>query len=124
MRAARTRNSSSSCRMPKSCWRIPPSWRRSTVLPRRICSMACAARTEPNKPGDVTWSIELLQTAQQAGRKVLVVEYLKDPEKMTAAAERTREEGFVPYFAPRQLQCLNPPAVLSESGSLPEHPCR
>jgi cysteinyl-tRNA synthetase, unknown class len=79
---------------------------------------------EPNKPGDVTWSIELLQTAQQAGRKVLVVEYLKDSEKMMAAAERTREEGFVPYFAPRQLQCLNPPAVLNESGSLPEHPCR
>jgi endo-alpha-1,4-polygalactosaminidase (GH114 family) len=79
---------------------------------------------EPNKPGDVTWSIELLHAAQQAGRKVLVVEYLKDPEKMTAAAERTREEGFVPYFAPRRLQCLNPPAVPNESGSLPEHPCR
>jgi cysteinyl-tRNA synthetase len=79
---------------------------------------------EANKPGDVTWSIELLHAAQQAGRKVLVVEYLKDPEKMTAAAGRTREEGFVPYFAPRQLQCLNPPAVPNESGSLPEHPCR
>ncbi len=79
---------------------------------------------EPNKPSDVTWSIDLLQTARDAGRKVLVVEYLKDPEKMTAAAERLREEGFVPYFAPRRLQCLNPPAVLGESGSLPEHPCR
>jgi endo-alpha-1,4-polygalactosaminidase (GH114 family) len=79
---------------------------------------------EPNKPGDVTWSIELLQAARSAGRKVLVVEYLKDPEKMAAAVERLREEGFVPYFAPRGLQCLNPPAVLTESGSLPEHSCR
>jgi endo-alpha-1,4-polygalactosaminidase (GH114 family) len=62
--------------------------------------------------------------AQQAGRKVLVVEYLKDPEKMAAAATRIREEGFVPYFAPRRLHCLNPPAVPDPSGSLPDHPCR
>jgi hypothetical protein len=55
---------------------------------------------------------------------VLVVEYLKDPGKMAAAATRIREEGFVPYFAPRRLHCLNPPAVLDASGSLPDHPCR
>jgi cysteinyl-tRNA synthetase len=79
---------------------------------------------EANKPGDVIWSIDLLQRAQEAGRKVLVVEYLKDPEKITAAATRLREEGFVPYFAPRKLDCLNPPAVPDEAGSLPEHPCR
>jgi cysteinyl-tRNA synthetase len=79
---------------------------------------------EPNKPDDVTWSMELLHLAQTAGRKILVVEYLKDPEKMAAAARRIREEGFVPYFAPRRLHCLNPPAVLDASGRLPEHPCR
>ena len=79
---------------------------------------------EPNKPGDVAWSIELLRTAQQAGRKVLVVEYLKDAAKMNAAASRLREEGFVPYFAPRRLGCLNPPAVLTAAGTLPDHPCR
>jgi cysteinyl-tRNA synthetase len=79
---------------------------------------------EANKPDDVTWSIELLQTAQKAGRKVLVVEYLKDPAKMAAAAKRIGEEGFVPYFAPRRLDCLNPPAVPTASGALPDHPCR
>jgi cysteinyl-tRNA synthetase len=79
---------------------------------------------EPNKPDDVAWSMQLLHTAQTAGRKVLVVEYLKDPGKMAAAATRIREEGFVPYFAPRRLHCLNPPAVLDASGSLPDHPCR
>jgi endo-alpha-1,4-polygalactosaminidase (GH114 family) len=68
--------------------------------------------------------MQLLHTAQTAGRKVLVVEYLKDPGKMAAAATRIREEGFVPYFAPRRLHCLNPPAVLDASGSLPDHPCR
>ncbi len=79
---------------------------------------------EPNKPDDVAWSVQLLQMAQNAGRKVLVVEYLKDREKMVAAASRIREEGFVPYFAPRRLHCLNPPAVSDASGLLPDHPCR
>jgi cysteinyl-tRNA synthetase len=79
---------------------------------------------EPNKPGDVSWSIQLLQKARAAGRKVLVVEYLKDPQRIREAAGRIREEGFVPYFAPRRLECLNPPAAFNETGSLPEHPCR
>jgi cysteinyl-tRNA synthetase, unknown class len=79
---------------------------------------------EPNKPDDVAWSIDLLQAAQKAGRKVLVVEYLKDPAKMAAAAMRLMEEDFIPYFAPRRLNCLNPPAILDSSGVLPEHPCR
>ena len=78
---------------------------------------------EPNKPDDIEWSVQLLQTAQKSGRKVLVVEYLKDPQKMSAAAVRLREEGFIPYFAPRRLHCLNPPAVVSASGALPPHPC-
>ncbi len=79
---------------------------------------------EPNKPDDVVWSMQLLHMAQKAGRKVLVVEYLKDPEKMAAAATRILGEGSVPYFAPRRLHCLNPPAVPEASGRLPDHPCR
>jgi cysteinyl-tRNA synthetase, unknown class len=79
---------------------------------------------EPNKPEDIDWSVELLQKAHQSGRKVLVVEYLNNPEKMATAAVRLREEGFVPYFAPRRLHCLNPPAVMSATGTLPNHPCR
>jgi cysteinyl-tRNA synthetase len=79
---------------------------------------------EPNKLGDVESSLQLLRLAQKNGRKVLVVEYLKDREKMVVAASRILAEGFVPYFAPRRLHCLNPPAVLDASGALPEHPCR
>jgi hypothetical protein len=55
---------------------------------------------------------------------VLVVEYLRDPLKMEAAEKRIRAEGFVPYFAPRSLDCLNPPAIRGPTGSLPAHPCR
>ncbi len=77
-----------------------------------------------NKAGDVRWSLKFLRMAQKAGRKVLVVEYLSNPSKMTAAVKRILDEGFVPYIAPRMLHCLNPPAVLNEAGRLPDHPCR
>jgi cysteinyl-tRNA synthetase, unknown class len=79
---------------------------------------------QANKPADVKWSLKFLQKAQRAGRKILVVEYLSNPTRMVHAARRILDEGFVPYFAPRALDCLNPPAVLSEGGRLPEHPCR
>jgi cysteinyl-tRNA synthetase len=81
-----------------------------------------------NKLEDVTASLKYLQLARRAGRKVLVVEYLSDPMKMTAAAKRILDQGFVPYFAPRLLNCLNPPAVpappAAAPAALPEHPCR
>ena len=48
--------------------------------------------------------------ARDAGRKALVVEYLGDAAKVTGAAKRIMDAGFVPYFAPRLLNCLNPPA--------------
>jgi cysteinyl-tRNA synthetase len=78
----------------------------------------------PNKPADVTWSLKHLRIAQKAGRKVLVVEYLSDPIKTTAATKRILDEGFVPYFAPRLLNCLNPPAVPIEAGRPPDQRCR
>jgi cysteinyl-tRNA synthetase len=79
---------------------------------------------ERNKTADVRWSLKLLRTAQRAERRVLVVEYLRDPAKMATAYKRIVEEGFLPYFGPRMLSCLNPPAVLTEARRLPEHPCR
>ena len=78
---------------------------------------------ESNKPADVDWSLQLLNKAQRAGRRVLVVEYLKDPDKIASATRRILDEGFVPYFAPRRLHCLNPPALPGASGLLPEQPC-
>jgi hypothetical protein len=55
---------------------------------------------------------------------VLVVEYLSDPIKTAAATRRILDEGFVPYFAPRLLDCLNPPAVPIEAGRPPDQRCR
>jgi cysteinyl-tRNA synthetase, unknown class len=78
----------------------------------------------PNKPSDVTWSLKHLRLAQKAGRKVLVVEYLSDPIKTAAATKRILDEGFVPYFAPRLLNCLNPPAVPVEAGRPTDQRCR
>jgi cysteinyl-tRNA synthetase, unknown class len=78
----------------------------------------------PNKPADVTWSLKHLRLAQKAGRKVLVVEYLSDPVKTATATRRILDEGFLPYFAPRLLNCLNPPAVPVEAGRPPDQRCR
>jgi cysteinyl-tRNA synthetase len=64
-----------------------------------------------NNPSDVAFSLKQLRMARDAGRKVLVVEYLSDPVKLTATAKRIVDNRFVPYFAPRLLNCLNPPAV-------------
>ncbi len=65
----------------------------------------------PNEPEDVAFSLKQLRMARDAGRKVLVVEYLSDPAKVTAVGRQIVDEGFLPYFAPRLLDCLNPPDV-------------
>ena len=78
----------------------------------------------PNKPQDVKYSVQQLRMAHNAGRKILVVEYLADPAKMETAEKLITAEGFVPYFARRSLNCLNPPAVPGATGALPPHPCR
>jgi cysteinyl-tRNA synthetase len=65
----------------------------------------------PNGPEDIAFSLKQLRMARDAGRKVLVVEYLNDPVKISATAKQIADEGFLPYFAPRLLDCLNPPAV-------------
>lgn len=72
-----------------------------------------------NNPSDVRFSLKQLRMARDAGRKVLVVEYLADPAKVTSAAKRITEAGFVPYFAPRLLNCLNPPAAPQPTLPLP-----
>jgi cysteinyl-tRNA synthetase len=79
---------------------------------------------QPNRPEDVKYSLQQLRFAKDAGRKVLVVEYLSDPAKMEEAARVIRSAGFVPYFARRLLNCLNPPAIADAGGALPPHPCQ
>ncbi len=65
----------------------------------------------PNKPEDILFSLRQLRMARDIGRRVFVVEYLSDPAKRAAVTKRIVDEGFLPYFAPRLLDCLNPPVT-------------
>lgn len=47
-----------------------------------------------------------LLLARQKGKHILVVEYLQKPETVEKARLEIMEHGFVPYFAPRQLEKL------------------
>ena len=47
-----------------------------------------------------------LQRAVEAGKPVMVVEYLQDPGTIAATRTELQEMGFVPYFAPRGLERL------------------
>jgi len=51
-------------------------------------------------------STALLKRASEAGKQVMVVEYLKDPRVVAASRTEIQELGFVPYFAPRGLERL------------------
>ncbi len=64
-----------------------------------------------NNPTDVRVLAEAVadgarRRTQGAGRRVS-----RRPRQIDRAAKRITDAGFVPYFAPRLLNCLNPPAV-------------
>jgi cysteinyl-tRNA synthetase len=50
----------------------------------------------PNRPHDVAHLLQQLRLARDAGRTVLVVEYVDDPAKMESALKRTTAERFLP----------------------------
>lgn len=51
-------------------------------------------------------TIENLRRARAAGRPVFFVEYVKDARRIADARRRGTAEGFIPYFAPRDLARL------------------
>jgi cysteinyl-tRNA synthetase, unknown class len=51
-------------------------------------------------------SLSHLNVAQQAGRKVLVVEYTNEPAKMALARQKAAKKDFPVYFAERTLSTL------------------
>lgn len=59
-----------------------------------------------NNTGMIRESSSLLKRANEAGKQIMVVEYLKDPAAIARARTEIQELGFVPYFAPRELQRL------------------
>ena len=56
-----------------------------------------------NSEDDVASTLAFLASARADRLPVLVVEYLRDPERRFEADVRLREHGFIPLFASRQL---------------------
>ena len=66
-----------------------------------------ADRTQsPSPPKALSEAVANLKRAKSAGRSVLVVDYVRDKAKMEEARKKAQTEGFVPYFAPRDLGAL------------------
>jgi cysteinyl-tRNA synthetase len=59
-----------------------------------------------NGTGMIRDSMARLKRATEAGKQVMVVEYLQDPRTVAATRIEIQELGFVPYFAPRGLERL------------------
>jgi cysteinyl-tRNA synthetase len=59
-----------------------------------------------NETSMIGQSTARLKRALEAGKQVMVVEYLKDPRTIAATRTELQELGFVPYFAPRNLERL------------------
>ena len=58
---------------------------------------------KPNDAEMVRSTIAHLRRARAAGRPVFFVDYVASKAKSADAARRGRTEGFIPYFAPRDL---------------------
>jgi cysteinyl-tRNA synthetase, unknown class len=61
---------------------------------------------EASAPDDEAEALSHLGLAKQAGRKILVVEYVQDPIKMALARQKAAEKDFPVYFAERTLSTL------------------
>lgn len=70
----------------------------------------------------IATSKELLDRMKAAGKPVLVVEYLQNPEKRAAALRKLTESGYLPLFATRALNvppeppaagAIQPPSAIS-----------
>jgi len=59
-----------------------------------------------NSAANVNWSAGKLKLAQNAGKKIFVIEYLKGSTAESVRAE-ARKYGFVPFFGPRDLKSID-----------------
>lgn len=64
---------------------------------------------EPNAARDIEASLGYLKRAKADELPVMVVEYVSDPALIEAARQKLGEHGFVPYFAPHDLNRLARP---------------
>ncbi|MFV0295082.1 MAG: MJ1477/TM1410 family putative glycoside hydrolase [Hyphomicrobiaceae bacterium] len=59
-----------------------------------------------NAQGMIDYSVRQLRIAQLAGKRIMVVEYLRNPQVIESVRTKIMELGFVPNFAPRGLEKL------------------
>ena len=59
-----------------------------------------------NDASSVKWSLDRLNIAKAAGRPVFVVDYTRNRSAAETSVRRVREQGFVPYIGPKELDAL------------------
>lgn len=79
---------------------------------------------QENSTGQIANSLGWLGEAKRAGRPVLVVEYLDDPQKIATARIELERMGFIATFAPRELHELSPHADPPETSKSEKQPAR
>jgi len=62
-----------------------------------------------NSAESIRWSTERLDLMKKAGRPVFVVDYPSSRARAELSVRRIREQGYVPYIAPKDLGVLNLP---------------
>jgi cysteinyl-tRNA synthetase, unknown class len=62
-----------------------------------------------NADESVRWSTERLNLMKRAGRPVFIVDYPSNRARADTSVRRIREQGYVPYIAPKSLSVLNLP---------------
>jgi cysteinyl-tRNA synthetase, unknown class len=62
-----------------------------------------------NSADSIKWSTDRMNLMKKAGRPVFVVDYPGSRVKADLSVKRIREQGYVPYIAPKSLGVLNLP---------------
>ncbi len=62
-----------------------------------------------NSADSIKWSTDRMGLMKKAGRPVFVVDYPSNRARADTSVRRIREQGYIPYIAPRSLGVLNLP---------------
>ena len=84
------------------------------AVSKEVLLYSLKAPEAANAASDVQWSLNHLKVAQNAGLKILTIEYLSDAKKIAIARQRHEKLGFIPFFGNRALDRL-PGAVEAEA---------
>ena len=74
---------------------------------------------EPNAAREVAYSTNQLGLARTGGKAIFTVEYVRSPDLIEQIRSQVEPLGFVPTFAPRALEWLQPPPKPAPTGPPP-----